>query len=124
LSPFRWQGIVETPATYRSLPVIVGTPLNVEAAQVFYKPAETKELLDVKATPPFRYFSYFARFPVWSQQPVSLPAGTGRRFDLTDLRFGSPGAGSIHCIALLDQRGTVVIDQFTFGSGQQIGWTE
>lgn len=123
-SPIRWRGVVETSATYLLLDASVGSPLNLDAAQVFYKPQLTQELLKVKATEPFRYFSYFARFPAWSEQPAPLPAGMGRRFDLTDLRFGAPGAGSFHCIALVNQSGTIVKDQFTFGSGEQLGWAE
>jgi inner membrane protein len=123
-NPLRWHGVVETPASYLSLQVTVGSPLNVDAAAAFYKPPVTQDLLRVKATGPFRYFSYFARFPVWSQQPVALQSVMGRRFELTDLRFGSPGAGSFHCVALLNQRGAIVKDSFTFGTGEQLGWTE
>jgi inner membrane protein len=121
-SPLQWHGVVETRAKYLSLSVRIGAPLDVEAARVFYKPPVTKELTKVKETEPFRYFSYFARFPVWSQQPAPLETGMGRRFDLTDLRFGTPGAGSFHCIALMNQNGVLLSDEFTFGSGREIGW--
>lgn len=121
-SPLRWHGVVETAGSYLSLSVGIGAPLDVEAARVFYKQPVTKELTKVKETEPFRYFLYFSRFPVWSQQPAPLQTGMGRRFDLTDLRFGTPEAGSFHCIALMNHNGVLLSDEFTFGSGRQVGW--
>ncbi|MBV8073635.1 MAG: metal-dependent hydrolase [Acidobacteriaceae bacterium] len=121
-NPLRWLGVVETARAYSLLELDVIAPLNVEAAHAFYKPQITAGLLKVKATPPFRYFSYFARFPVWSEQPAVLRTGTGRRYELTDLRFGTPGAGSFHCVALINEAGSVLNDRFTFGSGQDLGW--
>ena len=120
-NPLRWHGVAETARSYLSLDLRIGAPLDLDTAEVFYKPATTQELATVKATEPFRYFSYFARFPVWSEQPAALAMGLGRRFDLTDLRFGTPGAGSFHCIALLSPSGALLSNVFTFGTGTQTG---
>jgi inner membrane protein len=113
--PFRWRGIVESEAAYRVLNVNTLGPLNPEAGPVFFKPAVTPELQSVLATPAFRYMQYFARFPVWSIEPAFLNTGQGKRFDLTDLRFGEPGSGSFHCLALVDGKGSVLESAFRFG---------
>jgi hypothetical protein len=75
----------------------------------------------VKDTPPFRYFQYFARFPMWSAEPVTLPNGSATRIDLTDLRFGAPDAGAFHCIGLVNIDNRVLLSVFTFGSGINLG---
>jgi inner membrane protein len=123
-SPLRWRGVVETVRTFRALDVSIGTPLDIESAQVFYKPSITPQLAELNRLQPFRYFLYFARFPVWSQQPAPLQNGIGRRYDLTDLRFGTPEAGAFHCIALMNQSGALLVNEFTFGSGRELGWTD
>ncbi|MBV8550287.1 MAG: metal-dependent hydrolase [Acidobacteriaceae bacterium] len=121
-SPLRWSGVVESAPAYRLLDVDVAGNLDLEAARVFYKPEITRGLLNVEATPPFRYFRYFARFPAWSVEPVTLESGTGQRFDVTDLRFGILRAGGFHCIALVNENGSVLQSAFTYGSGAELGW--
>jgi len=120
-TPFRWRGIVETETTYRALALRTGEPLNLEGAQIFYKPAVTRALSNAKATNAFQYFLYFARFPVWSQEPVNTGRVIGTRLDLTDLRFGVPGGGSFHCVALEDENARVLESIFTFGDGSGLG---
>ena len=122
-SPFRWTGIVETSHDYRVMEVDALGQLDVEKDSTWYKPAMTPTFENAKATEPFRYFLYFARFPVWSIKPVFMRDGTeGKRVELTDLRFGTPGAGSFHCIAVESSRGQVLESLFTFGSGRDLGW--
>jgi inner membrane protein len=121
LNPFRWRGVVETTGTYLLMPVDVLRQLDTESGTVFYKPAITDSLQNAQATEPFRYFLYFARFPVWSEEPVILMQGTGKRLELTDLRFGTPHAASFHCIALENGSGQVLGSWFTFGSGRELG---
>jgi inner membrane protein len=118
LNPFRWDGIVETAGAYRVMQVDTGSPLETENAAVFYKPPPTKALANVQREEPFRYFLYFARFPVWSQQPVIWNEAESRRIELTDLRFGSPGAGNFHCVAIEDAAGRVLESWFTYGDGR------
>jgi inner membrane protein len=122
INPLRWTGIVETPDTFRRLDVNVNAPLETESASVMYKPATDRPIQMALSTEPFRYLRYFARFPAWSEQPVSLARGHGTRVDLTDLRFGAPGVGSFHSIALIDSTGRVLDSTFTFGSGAEIGY--
>lgn len=120
-NPFRWTGIVETTSSYESVDVNALAQLDIENARTYYKPAVGPALESAKRTELFGYFLYFARFPVWSEQPVFLEAGQGTRLDLSDLRFGAPGAGSFHCIALV--AGNQVLESwFTYGPGVNLGW--
>ncbi|MBV9157343.1 MAG: metal-dependent hydrolase [Acidobacteriaceae bacterium] len=120
-TPFRWTGIVETASAYRMMPVNPLGDLDTSSAQIFYKPSRDPAIENAAATPPFRYFRYFARFPVWTEEPFLTDEIQGKRIDLTDLRFGVPGAGSFHCIALEDGRGQVLRSWFTYGSGSDAG---
>lgn len=117
-NPFRWSGIVETASAYRTMPVDTFNPLDTENAAIYYKPPMMDALENARREEPFRYFLYFARFPVWSQQPVIWKEAERRRIELTDLRFGSPGSGSFHCIAIEDAAGRVLESWFTYGDGR------
>lgn len=121
-SPFHWAGVVETVNDFRLARMDAFGQFDLEQAQVWYKPAPTPALERAKATEPFRFFLYFARFPVWSEQVVLLKQERGKRIELTDLRFGTPGAGSFHCIALENSNNQVLQSLFTYGSGANLGW--
>jgi hypothetical protein len=120
-NPLAWSGIVETADSYRGLDVNVLRNIDPDPAQVSYKTPFDAAMQRALTTEPFRYFMYFARFPIWAEQPVLLPAIHATRVDLTDLRFGAPGVGSFHCIALVDARGIVRESVFTFRSGAGLG---
>ena len=120
-SPLQWTGVVETADTYRLNTVDPLGGFEAQDAQIFYKPPPRPSIENAKRTEPFRYFLYFARFPVWSEAPTSLEGGHGTRIDLTDLRFGTPWAGSFHCIALENSRHEVIRSWFTYGSGSDLG---
>src|SRR3954447_19766904 len=119
-SPFRWNGVVETEEAYATVPVDVLGDLDLAAERKYFKPPET-EIAAVKRDPAFHYFTYFARFPVWSITPVITEAGEWKRLELTDLRFGTPGAGSFHCIALENSKAKLVQSWFVYGSGNELG---
>ncbi len=121
-TPLRWQGLVETERTYETLPVNTFSDVELADARIFFKPPPDAAIEAAKQTEPFRYFLYFARFPVWSESPVILDAGSGVRVELTDLRFGEPQRGSFHCVAVENSRFQVLESRFTFGSGMNLGW--
>jgi inner membrane protein len=121
-TPVRWRGVVETPNTYRLLPISALADLLPEGGQVFFKPALQPSLRSAKSTEASHFFLYFSRFPVWSQEPVAIDQGSGTRIDLVDLRFGVPGAGALHCIALENSRYQILGSWFTYGSGTELGW--
>jgi hypothetical protein len=123
-SPFQWYGIVETERTYQTLPVDTLGQLDVSTAQVFYKPPAEPAIATAQRAEAFRYFLYFARFPVWSESRVALNTGPGLRVELTDLRFGQPQRGSFHCVAVEDASYRLLQSWFTFGSGLNLGWGE
>ena len=121
-SPFRWTGVVETVRSYQVLNVNTLGQLDVSSARIYYKPAPSVGLQAARVTEPFRFFQYFARFPVWSSDPVQSSDHQGTRVELSDLRFGDPGHGSFHAIAFEDERGQVMGSWFTFNSGADLGW--
>jgi inner membrane protein len=121
-SPLWWTGVVETSDSYRMFRINPLEDLMPEAGQTFFKAPLQRSLEAAKQTEPFRYLLYFSRFPVWSQEPVTTADGPATRIDLTDLRFGTPGAGSFHSIALENGRDQILGVWFTYGSGAQLGW--
>lgn len=122
-SPFHWMGIVETASDYRMVALDPLEQLDMQNAHIWYKAAMTPDLKSAQATEPFRYFVYFARFPLWSVTPTITEDGRpAKRVELTDLRFGIPGAGSFHCIALENGSNQVLDSVFTWGSGRDLGW--
>ena len=108
---------METADTFRVNAVNTLGDLDARSAEVFYKASPRPSIENAKRTVPFRYFLYFARFPVWSEAPTTIDGGEGTRVDLTDLRFGRPWAGSFHCIALENSRNEVIRSWFTYASG-------
>ena len=124
LNPFSWRGIVVTKTTYLQFNVNTLFQLNTDSAKSYFRIPLSEAIVSVQRTPAFSYFLYFARFPVWAVQPVELNSGTGKRIELTDLRFGEPGAGDFHCVAIENAAGQVLGSWFTFGSGAGLGWTD
>jgi hypothetical protein len=124
INPFTWSGIIETADAYRSVDVNVFSNVDPDRAVMFYKIPFDAAIRSALTTEPFRFFVYFARFPAWAEQPVFLPAMHATRVDLTDLRFGAPGLGSFHCVALVDAAGRVRNSTFTYGSGVSLGNAE
>ncbi len=123
-NPLRWTTVVETPGTYQLLVANAIAQPDGQTPAIFYKPPVTASLAAVRAVDPFRYFLYFSRFPVWSIEPVTGDHFQGSRLDLTDLRFGIPGAGSFHCVGLENQSAQIIQKWFTYSSGADLGWRE
>jgi inner membrane protein len=125
LNPFAWNGIVETPEGFRILRVDASSDFaDPDASRFFEKMPRDPAITAANATPAFRYFQYFARFPVWTEQPAWIGSQRATRIDLTDLQFGAPNSGSFHCVALVDDAARVLESAFTFGSGRDLGWGE
>lgn len=121
ISPFHWTGIVETENSFRTVDLDSLRNGEPQWGPVLYKRPFDLATEAVRNTPPFRYFQYFARFPMWSAEPVTLPNGVAARIDFTDLRFGAPGSGNFHSVGLVDSTEKVLLSVFTFGSGANIG---
>jgi len=112
--PFHWTGIIETEDAFRMVRTGVIALTNSTDARIFRKPPMDPLYLAVMRTKPFRYMAYFSRFPVWDFEPIRLVSGIGERVEMTDLRFGTPGAGDFHASALTDASGRVLETDFGF----------
>ncbi len=122
MNPFAWNAIVETESAFRALRVKAFTDVDPDSGRSFEKLPRDPAILSASATPAFRFFQYFARFPVWSEQPAAIGKQRSTRVELTDLEFGRPGTGAFHCVALLDSGDHVLQSVFTYGSGADLGW--
>jgi inner membrane protein len=114
VNPLRWTGVVETRDSFLLMAATAFTFDEGSDFRIFTKPEESAAYRAAKATAPFQYLSYFARFPVWGIEPVELNSGVGERVDLTDLRFGRPGRGGFHAIAEIGRAGQVLSSEFRF----------
>lgn len=110
--PFRWKGVVETARSFQVVPVDALGSLEPRSAFVFYKLLISRNLQIASQTEPFRYFLYFARFPVWSEDRTGNGDVPLTRIELMDLRFGLPGSGSFHCTAIEDSHGHLLKSEF------------
>ncbi len=113
-TPFRWTGIVETETSWLKVPIEASGNPDLHAVESFYKIPVTPALIAAKQTEPFRFLSYFARFPVWSVVPLPLQTGVGWQVQLTDLRFGTPGSGSFASVALETEKAQVLQSDFSW----------
>lgn len=120
MNPLRWAAIVETERSYRGLDINAIENVHPEGGRVVYKITPDRATAAAKATEPFRFLQYFAKYPAWSETMVTSTHGEYRRVDLTDLRFGAPNTGGFHAVAFVDERGAVEKSAFTFGSGEDI----
>ncbi len=123
-NPLHWTGVIETSNAYLLSTVNPISQWTLENPDTFYKPQITPALEAAIRTDPFRYFLYFARFPIWSLQPVLGDRTRGTRLDLTDLRFGRPGAGSFHSVGYANAENQLLFKAFTYSSGADLGWND
>jgi len=121
-NPFEWTNVVETEGNFQLSRVNALSQFDLTDTGTYYKPPQSRGLESARSTDPFRYFLYFARFPVWSLQPMLNEQSLGTLLDLTDLRFGTPGGGSFHCIGYENESGELIEKTFTYGSGRDLGW--
>lgn len=115
-NPLSWTGVVETLEAYRTVSTGSLNLGNASDSRIFLKPDRSATYQAAVATEPFRYMSYFARFPVWEIEPVELSSGMGKLLDMTDLRFGTPGEGRYHALAVVDSSGRVLLSEFSFAA--------
>ena len=114
--PLHWTGIVETVDAFRVVRTGALDLNDATDARLYRKPARSAAYLAAMKTAPFAYMAYFSRFPVWDIEPGRVSSGLGLRMDLTDLRFGTPGAGDFHASALADATGHILGTAFGFST--------
>lgn len=113
-NPWRWTGIVETRSAWRLVPVDLGRPFDPEAGLAFYKPDVERFRPVIAATDTGRVFLGFSQAQSWSATPAPDPEGA-TLVRITDLRFGPPEGNSFVASFLIDARGRVLREEFSFG---------
>jgi inner membrane protein len=93
VNPFRWHGVVETPAFYQSMMVDSLSPEvdPQDRARTYYKTDETPVTQAARATYLGRVYLDWARYPTLEVQRREQPGG----YDVTfrDVRFLNPNRG-------------------------------
>ena len=116
LSPFAWNGVVETHASYFLLPVdALGAGAQLEDAEIFPKAQASPALAAARATQTAQIFLNFARFP-WATVDETAEGATVR---IRDLRFISPGSGRGAFVVRVDLNRNLRVEKqaFTFHTG-------
>jgi inner membrane protein len=126
INPFRWHGVVETPAFFATMDVDSLAPeVDPEGRmQIRYKPEETPVTLAAKKTYLGRVYLSWAHYPVTETEqidsdPVSARAAYMVRF--RDLRYDSPGTnarGMLGAQVFLTRDLQVVDERFGMGSAK------
>jgi len=125
VDPFRWHGVVETPAFFATMDVDSLTPeVDPEAQmQIRYKPEETPITLAAKKTYLGRVYLSWAQYPVTETgQLDSDPANNARAayvVDFRDLRYDYPGRDArsiLGATVFLTRNLHVVEEHFGMGS--------
>lgn len=111
LNPLSWTGIIETAGAHYLYPARSG---DNAAPLTFYKIPQSEEILNARKEEPFRFFTYFARFPVWTEDSIQKGERREKQIELTDLRFGRPGSGSFHALAEADASGRILRAWYSF----------
>jgi len=85
-NPFEWIGVVETPQTIRRYHFNLLGSFDPDVGDVFQKPESSAAIHAASRTAQFRAFLDFAKYPLWSAVPVTVPE-SATRVTLRDMRF-------------------------------------
>jgi inner membrane protein len=128
VNPFRWYGVVETPAFFATMDVDSLAPeVDPEAQmQIRYKPEETPVTLAAKKTYLGRVYLSWAQYPITeTEQLANDPVESARAAYVVrfrDLRYDYPGRNArvtLGAIVLLTRDLQVVDQRFGMGSRHQ-----
>ena len=128
-NPFRWYGVVETPAFFVLAPVnAIGPDIDSEDdLTIRYKPEETPITLAAKRSYLGRVYLDWAQYPITETETLASPGG-GYIVNFQDLRFvrlprlldrGSGPRRALSAGVQLDQNLHVVADIYGSGAKQQ-----
>ena len=85
-NPFEWVGVVESgPAVRRYRFNLLGS-FDPDSGEVFDKPEASPAIAAAARTPEFRRFLSFAKYPLWSAIPVTVP-DSATKVSVRDMRF-------------------------------------
>jgi inner membrane protein len=107
-NPLLWRGVVETSDAYFILPVPATGELDVSSAQLFYKGEWRPSFQSAAKAPEFRYMSYYARFPLWREEPAPGVDARAEIVELLDLRFGEPPGPALEASAVVSPNGQII----------------
>lgn len=113
-NPFRWRGLVETPAAYSVHEINLLGTFDPTAAEWYPKPPFTPQMEKASETPDFRAFLRFAQYPLWAATPAPEPEGA-KEVRLFDLRFGTPRQPGFVASAVVNPDGRLLESSFSFG---------
>ncbi len=113
--PLVWTGVVETSEAFKTYEVRSFGDLNVNTAETFYKLPESAATVTAARTEPFRYFRYFARFPIWSVDSIYEQSRPSTLVQLFDLRFSRSARTGFRAEAVVQPNGQVTHSWFSFG---------
>ena len=125
VNPFRWYGVVETPAFFASMDVDSRRPeVDPEAQmQIHYKPEETPVTLAAKNTYLGRAYLSWAQYPITETELLdNIPVGNGRAayaVHFRDLRYdnaGRNGRVTLGAVVFLTRDLQEVGERFGIGS--------
>ena len=128
VNPFRWYGVVETPAFFATMDVDSLAPeVDPEAQmQIRYKPEETPVTLAAKKTYLGRVYLSWAQYPITeTEQLANDPVESARAAYVVrfrDLRYdysGGKARATLGAIVLLTRDLQVVDERFGMGSRHQ-----
>jgi len=123
-SPWRWRGLVETPALYALYDLDLRKEFDPAEGRLFFRPepgpAEARAWEAARRTRDFDIFLRFARYPFRRFSPLVEPE-QGLRVEVMDLRFGDPAAEAFAARAEVGADGRVRRSGFTFRPGRPRG---
>ncbi len=136
-NPFRWHGVIETPAFFATMDVDSLAPEvdPEDQMQIRYKPEETPVTLAAKKTYLGRVYLSWAEYPVVETEqlqndPADNPAESARAAYVVrfrDLRYGYPGRNAramLGATVFLARDLQVIEERFGLGSRHQGGSRE
>lgn len=120
-NPLMWRGIVETSGAYFILRVPATGEMDIASAQILYKSEWRPDFQAAAQTPEFRYLRYYARFPLWREEPAAAANGRTTVVELLDLRFGEPPSPTLGASTLVDARGRVLASEMEWAGHSRLG---
>jgi inner membrane protein len=121
VSPWRWNGLVETPAFYSLHTINLNAEFDPGSGRLLYKPElgpeEAVAWEAARQTRDFQVFLRFARFPFRRFERLEEPE-PGVRVEVSELRFGEPPHAPFTVVAVVGPDGRVRESRFAFRPGR------
>ncbi len=113
--PWRWTGLVETPSSWRVVPVDLTRDFDPELGHTYYKADASTVRAAVAQSRVGRIWLDFAQAPLWRLTPAPDHEGAIQVM-LTDLRFGLPGEAPFEARFLISPAGRLLEETISRGA--------